>query len=161
MGVLIRSAIMSDAPAICDVINPLIERGGTTANETPWTVAYAEKLLSGFGPRDFCFVAVAADRIVGFQYVEAHPDIDDDTGDIASFAAMDSAGKGVGKALAAATFTEAKMRGWAKLHAYIRADNAGGLAYYESIGFRTVRVDENRPLGNGTRVDRIAKLKSL
>lgn len=156
----IRLATLADAPGICAVINPLIERGGTTANETPWTVAHAEEILNSFGPRDFCHVAEDGGRIIGFQYVETHPDLDDDTGDVASFAAIDAAGRGVGKALAAATFAEAKVRGWAKLFAYIRADNTGGLAYYESIGFRTVLIDEKRPLKSGALVDRVGKLKS-
>ena len=161
MTIAIRLAKLTDAPALCAVINPLVERGGTTANETPWTVAYAEDILNSFGPRDFCHVAEEDGRVIGFQYVETHPDLDEDTGDIASFAAIDAAGRGVGKALAAATCAEAKARGWAKLFAYIRADNTGGLAYYESIGFRTIYVDEKRPLKSGTLVDRIAKLKSL
>ncbi|MEL6792028.1 MAG: GNAT family N-acetyltransferase [Pseudomonadota bacterium] len=156
-----RLVTPEDAAAICAVINPLIERGGTTANETPWTADYVTEMLDDFGPRDFMHVAEEEGRIVGFQYVEIHPDLDEDTGDIASFAAIDAAGRGVGKALAAATFAEAKRRGWAKLFAYIRADNTGGLAYYESIGFRTVWIDEKRPLKSGALVDRVAKLKSL
>lgn len=156
-----RLATPADAAAICAVINPLIERGGTTANETPWTEDYVRDMLTGFGSRDFCHVAEDAERVLGFQYVEAHPDLDPDTGDIASFAAIDAAGRGVGKALAAATIAEAKRRGWAKLFAYIRADNTGGLAYYESIGFRTEWVDEKRPLKSGALIDRVAKLRSL
>ncbi|MEL7464083.1 MAG: GNAT family N-acetyltransferase [Pseudomonadota bacterium] len=157
----IRPAVVEDAAAICAVINPLIERGGTTANETPWTESQVRDMLAGFGPRDFMHVAEDADGVLGFQYVEAHPDLDEDTGDIASFAAIDAAGRGVGKAMAAATFAEAKRRGWTRLFAYIRADNTGGLAYYQSIGFRTIRVDEAQPLKSGAVVDRVAKVRAL
>ena len=161
MKVTVRHVTRADAAALCDVINPIIAKGGTTAHEDPHDTAYFEAKIDALGPRDFFHVAEADGRIVGMQYVQSHPDIDPDTGDIASFVSLDAAGTGVGKALAAATFREAKARGWRELHAYIRADNTGGLAYYESIGFETIRVDENRPLKSGTRVDRIAKLKSL
>ena len=161
MKVSVRHVSRADASALCDVINPIIEKGGTTAHEDPHDAAYFETKIGALGPRDFFHVAEAGGRVVGMQYVQSHPDIDPDTGDIASFVALDAAGMGVGKALAEATFAEAKRRGWTSLFAYIRGDNEGGLAYYESIGFRTVKVDEKRPLKDGTLVDRIAKLKSL
>ena len=161
MTVTVRLAVPADAASLCSILNPLIERGGTTANETVWPVEKMRRMLDGFGPRDFCHAAEAEGRVVGFQYVEAHPDLDPDTGDVATFVAAEAAGRGVGRALASASFREAKSRGWLRLHAYIRADNAGGLSYYNRIGFRTARVDEARPLRDGTPVDRVAKLLTL
>ena len=160
-GLKIRLALSSDAAAMCAVLNPLIEAGGTTANETPWSEDQMRGMIEGFGPRDFAFVAERGGRIIGFQYVEAHPALDPGTGDIASFVDIGEGRGGVGRALAARTLAEARTRGWRKLFAYIRADNTGGLAYYEHIGFRTIRTDPAVPLKNGTPVDRVAKLLSL
>lgn len=159
--VTIRHARPEDAEAMCAVINPIIARGGTTAHEAPWSPERMRELTENLEPGAFTLVAEAAGRVVGYQYVEPHPELDEDTGDIASFVAIDAAGMGVGRALAAATFAEARKNGLKRLHAYIRADNAGGLAYYESIGFRTIRVDAGVPLKNGTRVDRVAKIAEL
>lgn len=160
-GIVVRDAVAGDAAALCEVINPIIAAGGTTANLTAWTEGRAADLVAGLGPRDLCHVAEADGRVLGFQYVRAKPKLEDDTGEIASFVAVDAAGRGVGKALAAATFAAARERGFAKIFADIRADNASGLAYYESIGFRTIYVDEARPLEDGTPVDRVAKLRTL
>lgn len=160
-GLKIRLAVPIDSPAMCAVLNPLIEAGGTTANETPWSKDQMRGMIEGFGPRDFAFVAERDGRVVGFQYVEAHPDLDSDTGDIASFVAIGEGRGGVGSALAARTLAEARARGWRRLFAYIRSDNAGGLAYYERIGFRTIRTDPAVPLKDGTLVARVAKLLLL
>lgn len=161
MALVTRPACPTDAPAMCAILNPLIEAGGTTANETPWSEDQMRGMIEGFGPRDFAFVAERDGRIIGFQYVEAHPALDPDTGDIASFVDIGEGRGGVGRALAARTLAEARSRGWRRLFAYIRADNAGGLAYYESVGFRTIRTDPAIPLKDGTLVTRVAKLLSL
>lgn len=157
----VRPATRAEAEALAALINPIIARGGTTAHEEPMTPAYYEKIIDGLGPRDFFHVAEAEGRILGFQYVEAHDGLDPDTGDIATFVALDAARGGVGGALADRTILEARARGWRRLHAYIRADNEGGLAYYERIGFRTDRIDPAVPLKDGTPVDRVSKLMKL
>ena len=160
-AIAIRHVHIGDAPALCAVINPIIEKAGTTAYEEPCDPTYFEAMIAGFGPRDFLHVAEAQGRIVGFQICERHPELPDDTGDIASFVALDMVGTGVGQMLAAKTLAEARARGWRKLFAYIRGDNTGGLAYYDRIGFRTIRTDPGVPLKDGTPVDRVAKRLSL
>lgn len=160
-AVSIRLARPSDAAAMAALINPIIAKGGTTALEEPLDALHFERRIAGFPARDFAHVALDGDRLVGFQFVEAHQDLPDDMGDIATFVALGAARRGVGRALCAATFAEAKARGWRAVFAYIRADNAGGLAFYEKIGLRTDRIDEAVPLKTGAPVDRIGKVKAL
>jgi ribosomal protein S18 acetylase RimI-like enzyme len=64
---------------------------------------------------------------------------------------------GVGTALFAASRTLAADLGVVAINATIRADNRGGLAYYEKMGFRTYRTLEAVKLQDGRAVDRILK----
>ena len=50
-----------------------------------------------------------------------------------------AARRGIGAALFAATEAAARAAGLTDVDATIGADNAGGLAYYEAMGFRTYR----------------------
>ena len=43
------------------------------------------------------------------------------------------------------------------INATIRADNAGGLRYYNRMGFETYSINRGIPLKNGLEVDRISK----
>ena len=104
----VRPVRREDASALAALINPIIARGGTTAREAPKSAAYFEALIDGLVPRDVFHVAEADGRIVGFQYVEAREALDEDTGDIATFVAIDAARGGIGQALAAMTIAEAR-----------------------------------------------------
>ena len=57
----------------------------------------------------------------------------------------------------ATTRPRALELGVATIVAQIRADNHGGLAYYEKLGFRTFDTLSAVPLIDGTPVDRILK----
>jgi GNAT superfamily N-acetyltransferase len=52
--------------------------------------------------------------------------------------------RGVGKLLFAATHKAALAAGLKKIDATIGAANAGGLAYYDAIGFRTYKAPEGK-----------------
>lgn len=51
----------------------------------------------------------------------------------------------------------AEELGLAFINATIRADNTGGFAYYEKMGFRTYKTTDKVPLQDGTLVERIQK----
>ena len=42
-----------------------------------------------------------------------------------------------------------------RLNAALRADNVGGIAYYEKMGFSSWKIDKGVPLKSGRPVDRI------
>lgn len=142
----IRPATPADAAAMCAVINPLIEAGGTTAHQTPFTI---DRMTSHYiqPPKGIsCTVAVRDGRIVGFQVTYwADPTAPDrlpaDWAVIASFVSPEAQGSGVGKALFAKTLKAARQAGVVAIDARIRRYNTGGLAFYSSLGFRDERSD--------------------
>ena len=56
-------------------------------------------------------------------------------GEISMFVALSAQWRGVGKALAQATFVAARAKGFRKLMAMIRADNPRAIGFYGSLGF--------------------------
>jgi L-amino acid N-acyltransferase YncA len=159
----IRPARSDDAPGLADLLNAIIARGGTTALEDPFTPqALDEAYLTG--PDVICcFVAIdrASARHEGFQTLGRYPGLPQDVGDIGTFARVGGTQRGIGGALFAATRTEARRLGLSAINATIRADNAGGLAFYGRMGFVDHSVRAAVPLKDGTPVDRISKRYGL
>lgn len=155
----IRPACAEDAPALSALLNAIIAIGGMTAMETPLdAAAFCDHFLLGAHCRA-CFVAddAALGRPIGFQALASHPDLPADWGDVATFAALSWRRRGLGTDLFDATQARARALGLQMLNAAIRADNAGGLAFYEKLGFRTYATLRARPLRDGRPVDRILK----
>ena len=147
----IRAALPGDASAMCAVINPLIEAGGTIAHRQPFDPdrMAAHYVLS---PRKVsCVVAVADGRIAGFQSL-ARPDpswagpnvIPQSWGVIASFVASGGHGRGIGRRMFAVTREAAESAGLVAIDATILRHNTGGLAFYGSLGFEEYCSDEER-----------------
>ncbi|WP_439574199.1 GNAT family N-acetyltransferase [Phreatobacter sp.] len=141
--VIIRPAGPADAPAMADLLNAIIARGGTTAHRTPFS---AERMVAHYvaPPRAIsCMVAEADGRILGFQPLEwcdpdwtgPHP-LPADWAVIATFVAIGTQGQGIGARLFAATRQSAKKAGVKAIDATIRRENAGGLAFYSRMGFQ-------------------------
>src|SRR6185295_16451213 len=84
-----------------------------------------------------CVVAVDSDsgRLQGFQTLIREPHLPDNWGDIGTFSRVDGVQKGVGSALFAATRARARELGLTAINATIRADNSGGLIFYDKMGF--------------------------
>jgi L-amino acid N-acyltransferase YncA len=99
--------------------------------------------------------------VLGFQWVSPHPNLPPESCDIASFVQIGRTGLGIGSALFTATAAAAKALGYKWINATIRADNDGGLTYYQSRGFRTWTVDEGVQLDSGQVVNKISKRYDL
>jgi L-amino acid N-acyltransferase YncA len=159
----VRDAARGDAPELAELLNAIIAQGGTTALEGPFTPQrLAEAYLQG-PTVHCCFVAVdrGTGRLEGFQTLGRYPGLPDDVGDIGTFARIDGKQRGVGSALFAATCDRARRLGLSAINATIRADNAGGLAFYEKLGFVDHSVTAAAPLRDGRPVDRVNKRFSL
>lgn len=149
----------TDAGELTDLLNEVITRGGTTALEdlfTPDTIAAA--MLTG--PSVICcFVAQdrASGRLQGFQALLRSDHLADSIADIATFSRIGLIQRGTGSSLFAASQAEAAKQGFAAINATIRADNTGGLAFYNRLGFSDYDVRHAVPLKDGTLVDRISK----
>jgi len=154
----IRPVLDADAPALAALLNEIIARGGTTALERPFTPkALSEAMLTG--PDVYCcFVAEdASGGLVGFQALTRSDHVPEGVGDIGTFARVRHGRKGTGSRLFAATRQAAGERGLTAINATIRADNAGGLAFYGRLGFVDDEIHRAVPLSDGTPIDRISK----
>lgn len=98
-----------------------------------------------------------AERVVGFQWISPHAKLPPEAVDIATFVMLGHAGLGIGSALFSATEKAAKSLGYRWINATIRADNTGGLTYYQSRGFRDWAFEEDVQLDSGLVVDKISK----
>lgn len=155
----VRPASDADAAALAEMLNAIIRVGGTTALETLLGEAeFSAYFLHGDG-FVACHVAenTSTGMLMGFQALGRNPDLPDGWVDIGTYARVAPKQAGVGTALFAATRAKAKERGFIAINATIRADNHGGLAYYEKMGFRTYDTLQAVPLNDGTPVDRIQK----
>ena len=149
MPLQVRAAGPGDAPAMATLINAIIAIGGTTAHRTPFD---AEGIVAKFIAPPLlisCFVACDGAEILGFQSLDwSDPDwpgedaMPADWGIIGSFVDPAAQGRGVGRALFAATREAARRAGVSTIDATIRRENTGGLAFYDGLGFTDYRSDE-------------------
>jgi L-amino acid N-acyltransferase YncA len=154
----IRPASTTDAPALAEMLNAIIRAGGTTALEQEMSPAALDAAYLTGPNVHCCFVAEDQEGApVAFQTLGRYPGVPDDVGDIGTFARIDRKQSGAGSALFAATRARAAELGLTALNATIRADNAGGLAFYTKQGFVDHGVSKAVPLADGTPVDRIHK----
>lgn len=156
-----RSAQNSDAQAMTELLNTIIDAGGTTAHETTYSTA---RMITDYIDSEdgiSCVVAEENGEIVGFQSLEWPGDGRDEFPQgwaiIATFVASGKAGMGIGKTMFLDTEMAAAHSGIDTIDAAIRSDNLGGLRYYSGLGFSDYKVSENVPLADGTKVDRISK----
>ncbi|MEC3861592.1 GNAT family N-acetyltransferase [Mesobacterium sp. TK19101] len=103
---------------------------------------------------------VAEDRdgaILGFQWVAPNPDLPPDACEIATFVQTGKTGLGTGSRLFETTKSVARALGYDWISAEIRADNSGGLAYYQSRGFEDYGRRNGVVLADGLTVDKVLK----
>jgi L-amino acid N-acyltransferase YncA len=157
-ALLVRLAKQGDVHELCELLNEIVEIGGTTAIENALSVQEFESYFLSGEKHLCCHVAVDdAGGLAGFQTLERKSKLPDDWADIATFARVLPKVAGVGTSLFAATKKHAQNLGVVGINATIRADNSSGLGYYEKMGFQTYSVVKEVPLADGCAVDRISK----
>lgn len=158
----VRRAGALDAGPMARLLNAIIQKGGTTAFTEPVS---RETLLSWFARDPDRSVWHLADSeegtLLGFQSIEPHPELPPEACDIATFVRVGQTGMGIGSRLFEASKRAACGLGYQWINATIRADNSGGLTYYQSRGFESYDRQVGARLGNGMIVDRISKRYDL
>jgi L-amino acid N-acyltransferase YncA len=151
--------VKSDADQLCDILNAIIEIGGTTAFLDPIDPSFFDRdgILSD-KVETFAHLAETNGTIHGYQWISP---FQGPLCQIATFARPGTAQRGIGTALFPHTVEMAKAAGYTEIDATIRADNTGGLAYYSKMGFIDKDVTRAKPLDDGTLVDRIHKRLKL
>lgn len=160
---IIRTATVSDAAEMTEILNEIIRIGGTTAMQDEVTVEGTTAFIEQLKTTGCIHVACddATGDMLGHQSLEPYSGRPKSLGTIATFGKVGGTQRGVGTALFAATRTVAPALGFTEIDATIRADNAGGLAYYSKMGFVDHSVAKGVPLKDGTPVDRISKRLKL
>jgi len=97
------------------------------------------------------------ERVVGFQWITCSDDLPPQAADISTFVQVGRTGLGIASSLFDATKRAAKELGYSWINANIRADNEGGLIYYQSRGFVDYGVIEGYKLADGQIVDKRLK----
>jgi len=158
MNLTIRKATALDARQMAVLLNEIIAEGQTTALTRPVQGDDLQDWMSRDPQASAWHVAVTEiGDIVGFQWIEPADYLPEGAAEIASFVKMGQTGLGIGSALFAATAKAAKHLGYSWINANIRADNEGGLIYYQSRGFRIYDRWEGYTLADGTQVDKVLK----
>lgn len=147
---------------MAEILNELIADGSTTALTEVVTGGDFEKWLKRHPKRSAWHVAEDDHgQVVGFQWIEPADYLPPEAAEIATFARMGKTGLGIGSALFEATKRAARELGYEWINADIRADNTGGLAYYQSRGFEDYgRKDGVRKPG-GRIFDKVLKRYDL
>ncbi len=140
-----------DAAGVAGVLNSIVAEGRHTALAGHWTPEAELAFLQSLRPRSELFVAEAAGHIVGFQVIEPFVTYTTTMDHVCHFGTYVLAalrGQGIGRRLAQATLAFARAHGYEKAVVYVLAHNAGGLAYYRSLGF-----EERGVLTRQTKID--------
>ncbi|MEP2474806.1 GNAT family N-acetyltransferase [Roseobacter sp.] len=154
----VRPAMALDCGSMADLLNEIIKIGGTTALTRRVTGQDLKTRMDAASAGSAWHVAVDdQEAVVGFQWIAPNADLPDGAVDIATFVRVGRTGLGIGSSLFDATASAAKELGYHWINATIRADNEGGLTYYQSRGFRDWRFEEDVALASGQRVDKISK----
>jgi L-amino acid N-acyltransferase YncA len=147
---------MFDARPMAELLNQIITIGGTTALVTPKTSQDLQSWMNAYPSQSIWHLAEDdAGMVLGFQWVEPHPDLPQHALNIATFVMPDQRGMGIGSRLFVATQAAARKLGYSWINATIRADNESGLIYYQSRSFEPYARLQNVRLSNGQIVDKV------
>lgn len=152
----IRRAGDMDAGPMAELLNAIIAQGGTTALTQPVTRSdLATKMAAHAGRNAWHLAEDDAGAVLGFQWIAPNDALPPEAADIATFVQIGRTQLGIGSSLFGETCAAARQLGYRWINATIRADNAGGLAYYQSRGFEPYGRQTDITLADGTRVDRV------
>ena len=134
---------------MAELLNQIIEIGGTTAHESPVTPQIIGDWMRSSQCRNPWFVAESQAQMMGFQWTEPRAKLPPEATDIATFVKVGATGNGVGAQLFAATKLAVNNLGFFWINAAVRSDNAAGLGFYRKMGFVDWKSDPSVALASG------------
>ncbi len=151
MEVRIRGATAKDAEGVAHVLNSVIAERQYSALSDPFSVEIEREFIASMDDRGAVFVAEVEGQIVGLQTIEpfatysralAH------VGVVGTFVLADFRRRGIGRQLLESSLDFARLMGYEKLIAQVRASNEGAQVFYRELGFvsrgtlqRQVKID--------------------
>ena len=162
----IRPAEPTDAAPLAALLNRIIDAGGYTIMPGPVAPEDQRAFIRSFPSNGVFLVAIDTQTgsLVGAQDVmplSAETPAIRHVGEISTFVELTLRGKGVGRRMCEATFEAARLEGFRKLRATIRADNPGAIAFYQSVGFETIGTAKAHAWVEGRYVDEVIAERSL
>ena len=156
-GISIRPATPDDADGVAAVLNGVIAGGRHSLLDTPFTVAEERTYIEALPERSFLLLAEAAGDVLGFQTVIPWNTFTTHEFDHVAPMGTDvderHRRRGVGAALAAASFAAALEMGYEKIFTDLRADNLDSLAYHLALGFTIVGAARGHARVAGRNID--------
>ncbi len=159
-----RKARTDDAQAMCDLLNPIITEGTTTAHRSLFDTR--RMITEYIQPKNQIRTTVAEENgvLLGFQLLKwSNPDyagskrLPADWAIIASFVKIGEQGRQIGQTLWLDTLKAAKESGVTAIDATIRTDNIPGLAYYGGLGFVDYAHIKDIKLSDGSRISKVRR----
>jgi RimJ/RimL family protein N-acetyltransferase len=139
----IRRAGLGDARAVAAVMNAVIAEGGLTVFDRPFSDDEERAFIAALGPRSLLNVADVDEQIVGVQSLDLFSPVADSLAHVATMGTWlraDARGRGIGRALAAASCRAAEALGYKKVVVTVLATNARALRFYRGLGFTDIGV---------------------
>ncbi len=156
--ITVRKAIALDAGSMARLLNDIIAEGGTTTMTRQVTSQDVQDWMDYDPSQSAWHVALdSQEQVQGFQWIEPRTGLPTEACDIATFVRIGKTGLGIGSVLFDATRKAAEELGYMWINANIRADNEGGLIYYQSRGFRDYGRLEDYALDSDQIVDKVLK----
>ncbi|WP_299421693.1 GNAT family N-acetyltransferase [uncultured Shimia sp.] len=151
-----------DLRQTAELLNEIIAIGGSTAMTKPMSRDDLEGWLMADQDCSTWHIAMAADgTLLGFQWIGPWGVLPPEACGIGTFVKAGHTGLGIGSKLFEASVKAARALGYTWMDAEIRADNEGGLAYYQSRGFENYKRKDGVRLDNGAEVSKIHKRYDL
>ncbi|MGR3637799.1 MAG: GNAT family N-acetyltransferase [Shimia sp.] len=160
--ITVRHGGEADLRQTLDLLNEIIEIGGTTAITKPLSREdLGDWLMADQDKANWIIAEDETGALLGFQYICPWQDLPPEACEIATFVRSGRTGLGVGSKLFDATKQAARDMGYAWINAEIRSDNNGGLAFYQSRGFEDYKRKDSVTLDDGTVVSKSFKRYDL
>ncbi|HVQ75928.1 MAG TPA: arsinothricin resistance N-acetyltransferase ArsN1 family A [Candidatus Binatia bacterium] len=159
----IRTALASDAEAICRIYNQGIEDRVATLETEARTPEERREWLGARGPRQPVIVAEADGAVIGWASLNRfnpRPAYDH-VADLSVYVERSGRGRGVGRRLLERLVELGRELGYHKLVLAAFPSNAAGMALYERMGFTRVGIYREQGLLDGQWVDVIVMERLL
>lgn len=134
----VRRATPDDAAAITAVLTAVVAERTYSAIDRPWSVDEQRRYLEALSGREAFHLAEADAAVVGYQSLDRYSSFLPSMAHVAqvgTFVLPEWRGRGIGRALFAATRQFAAAAGYGKFVIYVRGSNAGAQAFYQRLGF--------------------------
>ncbi|MCX7706455.1 MAG: dephospho-CoA kinase [Anaerolineae bacterium] len=136
---VITRGTLDHAEGTAAVLNSIVLEGGRSITGRTFTPAEERAYLRGMPRRSFLTVAFLGRVLVGFQVVEPYATYThtmDHVAGLGTYVVAPARGRGIGRALSAATWDAARAAGFRKFVITVREDNLEAQSFYRSLGFQ-------------------------